>query len=71
VVALEPAVQRAAADAEHFRRGHSVAVHLPQHVEDVPPLDLVELRRRFDAARWLGRTGARRSRLTLGSEGAR
>ena len=54
IVALETAVERAAADAEHLGGRHPVAVHLAQDVEDVLALDLVERRRRFAerARRW-------------------
>src|SRR5438132_14361488 len=53
-MSFETAIERAPADAEHFYRGHAIAVHLPQHFEDVLALDLLEWRRagrRFAAAR--------------------
>src|SRR5580700_3694243 len=67
---LEPPVQRAAADAEHLRRRHAIAVDLPQYLEDVRALDLVEMRRRFRGARRLESTAAHADRR-LGTESAR
>src|SRR5712691_9592301 len=60
MMALQPPVQRSAADPEDFRSGHSVAVHLAQHLEDVLTLYLLERRRAVASMR------ARRSRLRGG-----